>query len=375
MRLAQSMRYMTVAGVFACATTLMADFRYEETTKVTGGTILRLSKFPGMGKMTAPTTTVHYFKGGKSANATGNTVDIIDADRGVFIVVNKEDKTYSTITFEEFKAALEAMSKKAQQQAKGAEGSMTIDMKVNDLGTTRRVLNLDAKGMEMKLTMTMTDKKSGQSVPMDITSELYIVKELAGSEEMKQFYLRMAKKIDWDVKNARFMGLAQMQPGFAEGMQKMAAEARKLEGTPLVTITKMMGMPGGGEMPEMPEMNGPSSTEISDAAAREARSEATREASSQTSRAAGGRFGGLAGAAAGGMLGGFGRKKPKEQPKEEVKAQTTPAPAPAPKSFMETTSEVLSYSSSAIDGSLFEVPAGFKEVEHPMKKAAREAAK
>jgi hypothetical protein len=207
---------------------------------------------------------------------------------------------------------------------------------------------------------------------MDITSEMYIVKELAGSEEMKEFYLRMAKKIDWDIKNSRFLGLAQMQPGFAEGMQKMASEARKLEGTPLVTITKMMGMAGGAEMPEMPEVSGPSSAEVSDAAARSARDEASREAATQASRSTGGRFGGLAGAAAGGLMGGFGKKKPKEQPKEEAKA---PAPAQAPqagpKSFMETTTEVISFSSSAIDSSQFEVPAGFKEVEHPMKKMAR----
>jgi hypothetical protein len=365
-------RMAQLAAAIACATTLTADYRYEETTKVTGGTILRMSKFPGMGKMTAPTTSTHYYKGGKSASVTGSRIDIIDADKGVFTVVNMEEKTYATITFEEFKAALEAMARKAQQQNQAkTDGEMTFDLKVRDLGASKTLLNMEAKGMEMKLTMTMTDKKSGQSVPMDIISEMFMAKELPGSQEQREFQLRMAKKIEWDVRNSRFLGVGQMQPGFTEGMQKFTSEARKLEGTPLMTVTKMMGM-GGAEMPDMPEMSGPSSSDVSDAAARAARDEASRESAYQTSRAAGGRFGGLAGAAAGGLMGGFGKKKPKEQPKEEAKAPAAAPPAQTgPKAFMETTSEILSYSSAPIDAAQFEVPRGFKEVEHDMKKALK----
>lgn len=367
MRLA---RFALLIAALACAATLSADYRYEETTKVTGGTILRMSKFPGMGKMTAPTTTVHYYKGGKSASVTASRIDIIDADKGTFTAVNLDDKTFSTITFEEFKAALEAMTKKGQQQAK-MDGEMTFDLKVRDLGASKTLLNQEAKGMEMKLTMTMTDKKSGQSVPMDIISEMYMAKDLPGSEAVKEFQLRMAKKIDWDAGNSRFIGLGQMQPGLAEGMQKVSAEARKIEGTPLLTVTKMMGMGGGAEMPDMPEVSGPSSSDVSDAASQAAKNEASREAAYQTSKAAGGRFGGLAGAAAGGLMGGFGKKKPKEQPKEEASAPAPAAPPAGPKAFMETTSEIISFSANSIDDSQFAIPAGFKEVEHEMKKALK----
>lgn len=361
---------MTLTRLMACAALTMspvlltADYRYVETTKVTGGTIMRMAKFPGMGKMTAPSTTTHYFKGGKASSVTEQQANIIDADAGVFVAVNHEDKTFSKITFEEFKAALEAIGKKSQQQAK-MDGEITFDMKVRDLGTTRKVLNLDAKGMEMKLTMTMKDKKSGQSVPMDITSEMYLVKGLAGSEEMKQFYLKMAKRLAFDLRNMRFMGMAQMQPGMAEGMQKMSEEAQKLDGTALVTITKMMGMAGMGEIPEM---SGPSGSDVSDAAAQAAANEAAREAAYQTSRSTGGRFGGLAGTAAGGMLGGFGKKKPKEEAKAP---ETKPAAKAGPQSFMETTSEITAFGSDAIPETTFTVPSGYKEVEHEMKKAMK----
>lgn len=355
-----------MAAAALCPASLSADYRYEETSKVTGGTILRLSKFPGMGKMTAPTTTTHFYKGGKSAAVTGSRVDIIDADKGVFIVVNKDEKTYSTITFEEFKAALEALSRKSQQQAK-LDGEINFDMKVRDLGASKVVLNQPAKGVEVKVTMTMKDKKSGQTVPMDILSEMYMAKELPGSREMKEFQMRMAQKISWDVSNARFLGMGQMQPGLSEGMQKLSAEANKIEGTPLMTITRMMGMMGAAGMGEMPEIRGPSAADVNDAAARTARD----EAAIQTSRASGGRFGGLAGAAAGGMLGGFGRKKQTEQSTEPRPSASGPKPASGPQPFMEVTSEVMWFSTKPIEDSQFEVPAGFKEVEHEMKKLLR----
>lgn len=362
-------RFRVLAAAVLGAATLAADYRYEETSKVTGGTIMRMAKFPGMGKLTAPTTTIHYFKGARSAAVTGSRIDIIDADKGVFTVVNLDDKTYSTITFDEFKAALEALAKKGQQQAK-MDGEISFDMKVRDLGTSRTLLNLPAKGVEVKVTMTMKDKQSGQAVPMDIVSEMYMAKDLPGSQEMKEFQLRMARKIDWDVSNSRFLGLGQMQPGFSEGMQKMSAESRKLEGSALMTITRMMGMAGAGAA-GMPEISGPSAGDVSDAAARAARDEAAREAAIQASRASGGRFGGLAGSAAGGMLGGFGRKKQTEQPREPAAAPArTPATA-GPQAFMEVTSEVVSFSSQPIENSRFEVPAGFKEVEHEMKKLSR----
>lgn len=355
-------RFIVLAAAALGAATLSADYRYEETSKVTGGTILRMSKFPGMGKMTEPTTTTHFYKGGKSAAVTGSRVDIIDVDKGVFIVVNMDDKTYSTITFEEFKAALEALSKKSQQQAK-MDGEISFDMKVRDLGTSKVVLNQPTKGVEVKVTMTMKDKKSGQTIPMDILSEMYMAKELPGSREMKEFQMRMAQKISWDVSNARFLGIGQMQPGFSEGMQKLSAEAKKIEGTPLMTITRMLGMMGGAGMGEMPDISGPSSSDVSDAAA--------REAAVQTSRASGGRFGGLAGAAAGGMLGGFGRKKQTEQSTGSRPSASGPKPASGPQPFMEVTSEVRWFSTKPIEDSQFEVPAGFKEVEHQMKKVLR----
>ena len=73
------------------------------------------------------------------------------------------------------------------------------------------------------------------------------------------------------------------------------------------------------------------------------------------------RLGGLAG------IGGLGRKKP-EEPKPAEQA----APAPLqPVVLMEQVTEISSLAAT-VDASKFAVPTGFKQVEHEMKKLAKQ---
>jgi hypothetical protein len=73
-------------------------------------------------------------------------------------------------------------------------------------------------------------------------------------------------------------------------------------------------------------------------------------------------------------LGGFGKKKKTDQPAASQPAATdssqqasapasATAPAGTPGSLMEMTIEVTSFSSSALDKSLFDVPAGYTQVQ------------
>jgi hypothetical protein len=70
-------------------------------------------------------------------------------------------------------------------------------------------------------------------------------------------------------------------------------------------------------------------------------------------------------------LGGFGRKKQQSQD-TQTPAQQQQAPAgsaPASGSLLEMTTEASGFSSAAVDASLFAIPAGFKQVDSPMRRA------
>ena len=80
--------------------------------------------------------------------------------------------------------------------------------------------------------------------------------------------------------------------------------------------------------------------------------------------ASSGRFGGgLAGMAAGGIL---GRRKSKEKAEESGAAPAAPQDDSV---MMEMQSESSNFSSASIAAGKMDVPAGFQQVEHPMKKA------
>jgi hypothetical protein len=66
-----------------------------------------------------------------------------------------------------------------------------------------------------------------------------------------------------------------------------------------------------------------------------------------------------------GRLGGFGRKKksPDQEQQQSGDAQGQGQPVDASGSLMEMTMEVSGFSSAPVDGSKFEIPAGFKQVE------------
>ncbi|MBI5283271.1 MAG: hypothetical protein HY858_16420 [Candidatus Solibacter usitatus] len=350
---------------------LYADFTYQQTSKITGGTIVRMMKLvPGGGKALEPQNSTVIVKGDRLATVSDRNIHIIDLDKEVMIEIDIEKKTYAAITFAEYKQALLAMQEKMAQQMKQAKGAeMNFKFDVKETGATRNIIGLDTKQVLLTLAMETKDPQSGQAGEMQFLNDMWLAKGISGYGEVRDFYRRFAEKLAYDINMMRMGGMMMSQPGMSEGMAKMAKEAAKLEGVPVVQITRILGMGGpGGQMPEMP-----SGADVNTAM----KEGVEQEAAGSAARSVGGRFGGLAGAAAGGMLGGLGRKK-KEAPKDDQPPVQQPrketAPA-GPAAFMEMTTELASFSSGPVDLSKFSVPAGFKEIEHPMKKAVREVNK
>lgn len=348
---------------------LLADFSYQQTSTVTGGSILKMMRMiPGGGKMREPQVSTHLLQGNRMATVSANSIMIIDLDRELMTNVDLEKKTYSTITFAEFRQAMDAFARKMGQQ----DAAPAIDFRVDvqNTGETRSIQGLNTSLTKMLLAMDMKDQSKGQTATMNMDMDMWMAKDVPGYEEVRRFMQKYAEKVGMTPEMMRMSRMAVGQKGTSEGMAKLMKESAKLQGVPIVTVTRMKGMGGPGGPAEQgggapPEVRTPSGKEVGDAAA-------TSAVSSALGRVPG--MGGL-----GGRLGGFGRKK-KEEPKEEPKPETPPPPpapaqsaAPQESVFMEMTSESSGFSTAGVDSSKFSVPAGFKEVEHEMKKALREA--
>jgi hypothetical protein len=192
--------------------------------------------------------------------------------------------------------------------------------------------------------MQGTDQKSGAKGGMDITTDSWIAPKVAGYDEVRDFYRRMAEKLGW-VPGA---GVMLNRPDIQKGMAEIYKEGSKLDGIPVLQIVRMGGNMEG--MPQNPD---------------DRQRETSSSSSSSSSSAPPTSVGGAIGSALGGRFGLGGRKKNQQQEKPAETsggASQTPSNS-APGSLMEMTMELTNYSSAPVDSGIFAVPAGFKQTE------------
>jgi hypothetical protein len=293
-----------------------------------------MKKFMTMFGGSKPIIQTVSVSGGKMSSKDDDSNSIIDADAGTMTAVDYKKKEYSVITFEEMKAAMAKMGEMMQQrQSKPDSPKIKTEMKVTatEKGPGPTVVGLPTRMFEVNVATTSNieakdDKGQQQQVNMTTSMKSDIAMgRVPGSQAVRDFGKRLAER-QFIQPGPMMQAMAQSGVSIemaSEGMKKMA----EMEGLPLRTVMQLLGQ--GIGMPGMPKVSA----------------------------------GDLVGGALGGF-GGFGRRKKQEEP--------PPAPSgpPAPSVMLETTSEVQSFSSAAVDPALFSVPAGFKQVEHPMKKMA-----
>ncbi len=367
-------RAVWMAGAVAlCPALLLADFSYKETTRLTGGAIMQMSRALGglsksMRKVGEPQVSSVYVKGNRMAHVGDTNAQVWDLDKETITDIDLEKKTYSVITFAQMREAMErAMAKAKERQPKeqakpsDPQAEMNVKVDIQDTGKTKSIEGLTAKEVILTFIIEGKDKKSGETGQMQTMSSIWVTEKVPGHDEYMAFQKRMAEKMA-----AQYAQMAKMGPGMMTGldpnmrdsMAKMAAEAEKLQGVHLRQVTKMgnnLDPRTAGDVTDPSTMpQGPTGGQVAEKAAGSA---ANSAAESAIRRSLPGGLGGL---------GGFGRRRKEKEP-EPAPAQQQQA-AQQNGVLMEMLMEMGQFSTGAVDGSRFEVPAGFQQVEHPMMK-------
>ncbi|MBL8173791.1 MAG: hypothetical protein JNK48_03930 [Bryobacterales bacterium] len=358
---------------------LLADFTYTDTTRITGGVMASMSRSLGglsksMRKITEPQTRTHIIKGNKMADIGATDGAIYDLDAGSITTIDFEKRTYSTITFEQMRQAMDRMMAKSkgrmdESKAKG-NSDVQADFKVDikETGKTQMISGFNSKEVIMTFILEGKDKKSGQTGAMETMSSIWVAQEkIPGYEEVQEFQKKLAMKYAGAFANSSMAGLGAAMasdPRMREAMEKMAKEAEKMQGVHVRQITKM----GTGLDPaKASEISDPNATPEGPTAGEVAGKAAEKTATESAEKQVLGRLGKIGG------FGGFGRKKPKQEE----------APPPSPQQsgqnqqgqasglLMEMVVDSANFSNAPADGSKLVVPDGFKQVEHPMLKESR----
>lgn len=333
-------RFALISGMAVLASsTLLADFSYEETSTITGGMVARMMKFAGVfsKKAREPIHSTIAVKGNKMMRRTADNASIIDLDAQTITTVDFRKRTYSTMTFEQMKQMLDQLSQKMKQQNNGQNTQMQFKVTAKATGATRRISGYNTKEMIVKMEMDATDQQSGQKGAMVITTDMWLAPDVPGYGEVRDFYKRMSEKINWTPGQNAFM----MNPQVSQGMAEVYKEAAKLDGIPVLqTIT----MGGAGE-------NGASASG----------SQPPPQQSGQEQEAEKPSMSEAVGGALAGHFGFGHRKHKKEQDEDQQQAAQNSGSSDAG-TLLEMNVESANFSSSAVDDSLFAVPAGFREV-------------
>ena len=359
--------YIIFAALLCTSALLRADFTYQETTQMTGGAMVDMLK--ALGPLTRrarePIVSTHIVKGNRMATITKDRVSVIDLDKENITTIDTAKKTYSVMTFAQMKQAMEDAANKREARAEKADKSG--DKPNNDVkaqfkvsakatGQTKTVQGLNAKEMLVTMTMEGTNTKTGESGNMDMTSDGWYA-PVPGYDEVKEFHKRMAVKLS-AIYGSSMQQLVQMSaqmngqannPNMTQNMEELSKELAKMDGVPVET---RMTMGGNGSSPAG------STGSASAPPSQPQQQQQQQSAGSAIAGAALGRLGGL---------GGFGRKRKDDQPKDNPPSQpassTDAPPTQTSGVLMEMTTTLTSFSSGPADGSQFEVPAGFKQVE------------
>jgi hypothetical protein len=342
---------------------LTADLRYDETTEMKGGILETLGKFGGMfgAKGLDKSTTTTYIKGDRLRKDQLNGAEltssqIIDLDREQIVTLDHKKRTYTVMTFAEMRAQMEkaiATAKAAPPQNQSApqadkKPDVKVEPKINvkDTGETKVINGFNTRRVLLTVEVEGEDQKTKDKGAMGADTELWITKDISGFDEQNRFYMKYAKAMaspELLKSMAGSPGMGQ-DPRVAESAQAMRKKMESLDGVAILTIMSfnLSGTPSEETKTQHTQTN-----------SGQKKSNEERQPANM-SEAIGKALGGF---------GGFGRKKKKEeppQPTETSPATTTSSDGKVTATLMTSTTEMKGFSKAALDGSLFDVPAGYK---------------
>lgn len=313
------------------------DVRYDtETTMKLGGTLGAVARFMGAGK---PVTGATYLHGNVLRTDNGDHSSIIDLDRGAFTEIDHKKKEYTTLTFDEWRQRLEQAMAQAREQAEAAKGQpapaestqpsesepnnvkLTFNASAEQTGNTQTIDGHPCKETKIVLVLEAQDTVTGETDTLTTTSNVWLAPDVAAYQEVQDFYRRLGEKLgeEWRASSINLLSLlTSSNPEAAESFQKLQEQAGKLQGAPLLTVTRIEA---SGTKP-----------------ATEAKAEEEPESK-------GGLFGKKP------SLGGLLKKKVEK--KEEGNGRSL---------ILEITTKLSNLSTAALSDDLFQVPEGYKPV-------------
>ncbi len=289
------------------------------------------------------------FGGGKPIQTT----TITRLDKELIWNVNHKDKKYTEMTFAEMRQMMDSLGAMMSGSADPmAQQKPTIDTSeiifsepefdISRTGKRETIAGYECEQAIMTMTTKGTNRETGDSITLDVKMDMMLARNVPGSDEVTAFGVKMARAMGYETDRAG-QSMAKMLAMYGVDAEKLAEEAKKLEGFAMKTV---MSFSMGGDAMAQAEAEAEKAEKEQEEEEDGEQADKNEESPSDPS--------GMAAKALGGLFG----KKDTGEDKEEAKNEK-PAGAPAGAMFWMTTT-VTGIETSAVPAGAFEVPEGYK---------------
>jgi len=298
--------------------------------------------------------TATYVAGHKMRTDAKDRSTIIDVDGGRITNIDQKQKTYSTATFEEMAAAMEAAqenmkaerakdARKAENQ-KPSDVEWQADVSAEHTGEHQRIAGYDAQ--QMLVTVTVTAHEKGKPAPPNQGAlvafmDIWTSSDAPNAAAMEEFGRAYARRMKTEF-SSQMKGLEaafSADPRMKTALEGTAKEMAKVKGVALKSTTSMIVVPEGMKFNRQLALG------ASDKADAEAKADEAKP------KPKGGFFGKLKAAA---------------EQAEQSQSKNANAPA-AQGTLLSFTSEVQDIQ-KGVPADAFSVPAGYREVKSDLNK-------
>jgi len=346
MRLTHARRSFYVALFASLASRASAqDVQYKSVTKIDmGGAMNLVLKMAHAQEITE----THSIKGRKMRTDSDKQSTIFDMDASRVIMINHDDKTYVAAPISQMAAAAAMMTQNMSKSEKGAftttatdsagnKVDFTFNVSVDPTNERNNVNGQDARRMFATIETDMKYTEAGDTKQQDAGKLVLLIDTWNANggpayTAVKNFNEAMSKELrDQAFTSAKGLNaVMQQNPQMGEAMKKAAAEQAKMEGIAMRSTTHLVVVPVGMKFDrdlaiKPPESNG-------DKAGKR-----------------------VMGSLLSGALGGRKAEKAAE-------SAATSSDQPKQSTIMKLSTEIRDVQTTSLASSLFEPPAGYKEI-------------
>lgn len=287
------------------------------------------------------------FGGGKPIRSTS----ITRLDKGLIWNVDHKKKEYTEMTFAEMKAMMDSLGAMMAGGADPmAQQKPTIDTSewefsepkfdIKQTGKQETIAGHSCSQTIMSMITTGTNRKSGETMTMEVTMDMMLAQNVPGADEVTEFGKRMAAAMGFEMDKGGAQSMAKFLEMYGIDPERLADESEKLDGFAMKTVMTF-GM-GGDAMNQ-------AQAEAEAAEAEKAESDEASQDEEDPKDASG-----IAAKALGGL---FGKKDKKQDEEKDKQDEGSSAP---PGALMWMTSTVTGIESGSVAPATFEVPAEYK---------------